>query len=34
MYTTLYVVLADITEASLLLKKKLLFDLQPDKEYT
>ena len=31
---TLYVVLADITEASLLLRKKLLFNLQPDKEYT
>ena len=34
MYITLYVVLADITEASLLLRKKLLFNLQPDKEYT
>ena len=31
---TLCVVLADITEASLLSRKKLLFNLQPDEEYT
>jgi hypothetical protein len=34
MYITQCVVLADITEASLLSRKKLLFNLQPDEEYT